>query len=236
MSKYQTHRIQRPRGGRWAARCSGVILLLAACSSAQPELPPPRPIVIYSGARLRLDHDRAREINEWMSREQRNIEDDPSFLVETRLVVTEEVYIWDDMVIEGDTVRVPVSPRALDSQLVHMIYGHLHPMVRMGRQEEWLPEAPDAVGYDLERAIVSRAADAWLLGRTVWDTAPYGPLDELAYAAEAGYLDAFIFTARPDEFASARTRWARADPGREDEYQEWFRETFSKEPPGLRAR
>jgi hypothetical protein len=129
-------------------------------------------------------------------------------------------------------VQVPTASPA--AQLPHHIYGHLHLMTVMGRQEEGLPEAPDAVGYDLERAILDRTADAWILGRTVFGTSPYGPLDELAYAKEAGFLDAFIFTARPDEFAETRADWARANPGEVERYREWFLDTFSREPAGLR--
>ena len=130
-------------------------------------------------------------------------------------------------------MRLPLG--AQDASLVYQIYGHLHLMVAMGQQEEWLPEAPEATGYALERAIVDRIADAWILGRSVYDTQPFGPLDELAYAKDAGFLEAYIFTARPDEFASARAEWARENPGRVDAYRQWFLETFNREPPGLRA-
>jgi len=210
------------------------LVVLAACAGAVPELPQPRPIIIHSGARLRVDHERMKVVNEWVIDEQDNIVQDPSFLVETQ-PSTSEVYLWERLEIEGDTVRTPVDVRSVDSRLVHEIYAHLHLMVDMGRQEEWLPEAPAAVEYDLERAILLRSADAWVLGRTVFDTQPYGPLDELMYANEAGYLDAFIFTARPAEFARARTEWARANPSRVDEYRSWFLDTFSREPPGLRS-
>ncbi len=71
--------------------------------------------------------------------------------------------------------------------------------------------------------------------RTVFDMQPFGPLDELAYAKYSGFLDAYIFTARPSEFAASRAEWARANPGRVDEYREWFLETFNSEPPGIRA-
>jgi hypothetical protein len=98
-----------------------------------------------------------------------------------------------------------------------------------------MPEAPDAVGYELERAIVKRVADAWVLGRTVFDTQPFGPMDELAYASESGFLEAFIFTARPTEFAASRTEWVRQNAGEMERYRDWFVDTFNSEPPGLRA-
>lgn len=212
-----------------------VLTVSTGCATGAPEVPIPRPIIIHSGARLRVEQERAEEIHEWVTREESNIVEDPTFMVESQST-PEEVYVWERLEIEGDTVRTPVYGGADDTMLVHQIYAHLHLMVEMGRQEEWLPEAPAAVEYDLERAILSRAADAWLLGRTAFDTSPYGPLDELVYAKEAGYLDAFIFTARPEEFATARTKWARENPGEDEGYRDWFLNTFNREPPGLRTR
>lgn len=212
----------------------GAFGALGACATSAPAIPEPRPIIIHSGARIRVDHDRMTTVNEWVTREQANIVEDPTFWVVSSPVL-EEVFPWEGMVLGKDSVTVPSPLGSQDGRLVYQIYGHLHLMVQMGRQEEWLPEAPEAVGYDLERAIMDRVADAWILGRTVFDTQPFGPLDEIAYAKEAGFLDSFIFTARPTEFATTRTEWARANPGRMDEYREWFLETFNREPPGIRA-
>ena len=227
-----------PVGRRHVDVLAGFLLasaLLAGCSVAQPAVSEPRPIVIHSGARIRVDQDSMQVVNDWVTREQRDIVENPDFWVidEPR---TDEVYPWEGLRISSDTVWVGVDVRSPDARLVHEIYGHLHLMVTMGKQEEWLPEAPDAVGDELERAILARVADAWILGRTVFDTAPYGPLDELAYAKNAGFLEAFLFTARPSEFASSRTEWARANRDEGERYRDWFLETFSREPPGLRAR
>jgi hypothetical protein len=212
------------------------MVLIAAsvgCSTGPRGVPAPRPIIIHSGARLRVEHERMNEVNAWVTAEQANIQQDPSFWVISQ-PAEGDVYPWDGLRISNDTVWVSTPAASQDPQLVFQIYGHQHLMATMGRQEEWLPEAPDAVGFELERAILSRAADAWILGRAVYNTVPYGPLDELAYAKEAGYLEAFIFTARPDAFATARAEWARANPDAMDRYREWFLETFNREPPGLR--
>jgi len=218
------------RGTVWAL--AGV---LSGCAGGPPAIPKPRPIIIYSGARIRADEDRMKTVNEWVTREQDNIVNDPGFMVSTGLAV-EEGYPWEGLEFAGDdTVKVRLDPRASDARLVFEIYAHQQLMARQGRQEEWLPEAPTARGYDLERAILSRVADAWLLGRSTFDTQPYAPLDELMYAKEAGFLDAFIFTARPDEFAEARAQWARENPDQAERYRTWFVETFNREPPGLRG-
>jgi len=207
---------------------------LAACASGPGMVPSPRPIVNTQGVRIQADRERMNEVNQWLTAQQRNIVEDPSFWVIAR-ATTENVYVWEGMQVSNDSVTVQVNVTAPDSRLVHEIYGHYHLMASLNRLEEWLPEAVGAEGYDLERAIMARCADAWTLGRTVFDIAPYDPLDELIYAHDAGYLDAFLFTARPDEFAEERAEWARANPGRADEYREWFLATFNREPPGLRA-
>ena len=208
--------------------------ILSGCSVAAPVIPPPRPIIIHSGARIRADHEEMKRVNEWVTAERDNIELDPSFWVITNGVV-EETFPWEGMHISNDSVTVNLPLAGRDGSLVYQLYGHMHLMSTMGRQEEWVPTAPAAVGFELEYAIVERIADAWILGRTVFDLQPFGPLDELAYAKNAGYLDAFIFTARPDEFAASRAEWARESPGRTDEYRDWFLDTFNREPPGLRA-
>ena len=174
------------------------------------------------------------EVNDWVTRERRNIEDDPLFWV-IGAATLEEVFPWEGLHISNDSVTVQLPLGGRDAELVYQIYGHLHLMVTMGRQEEWLPEAPGAVGYELERAILKRCADAWVLGRTVFDTQPFDPMDELMYASESGYLDAFIFTARPDEFAASRAEWVGANPTGMQEYRDWFIDTFNREPPGLRS-
>lgn len=207
---------------------------LAACATTAPPIPAPRPIIIHSGARIRADHERMKVVNEWVSREEANIREDPSFWVISTPTI-DEVFPWHDLYVSNDTVRVQQPLGGNDASLVYNIYGHLHLMVTMGRQEEWLPEAPAAVEYELERAILKRTADAWVLGRTVFDTQPFGPMDELAYSSEAGFLDAFIFTARPTEFAASRAEWVGANPGEMERYRDWFLDTFSQEPPGLRS-
>ena len=212
----------------------GLVGLCLACGGTGRSIPTSRPMIVYSGARLRVDEARLDSIYDWVMEEDYNITEDPSFWVITQ-PTADETYPWQDLRVVEDSVSVRVPMGASDTQLVFQIYGHLHLMTTMGRQEEWLPEAPTAEGYELERAILSRTADAWILGRTTFNTEPYGPLDELAYAKESGYLDAFIFTARPSEFVAERAEWVRANPGAMERYRDWFLDTFSREPPGLRS-
>ena len=221
----------------------GAVLLLtmglgttsfSACSSGgPPALPDPRPIVVRSGARVFAEPDRLQEINQWFRAQRENIELDPTFLIEVVNRPT-PAYPWESLFIEGDTARIGLEvTRSFEAQYPYMVYAHYHLMREMGRLEEFLPGAGTLEGYALERMILERVADSWLLGRASYDAVAYDPLEELLYSNEEGYLDAFILTARSEEFAEERQAWLREDPEALDRYREWFLETFEREPPGL---
>jgi hypothetical protein len=213
-------------------------LAAGGCAAAY-SVPSARTLVIHSGARIQADQGRLAVIDIWVRRQQENIVLDPSFLVMERRS-TNETYPWDGMTMSGDTVEVLVYGAAPESGSFLSIYGHFHMMSKMGRLDEFLPEAVSdqgvgAEGYELERAILARVSDAWLYGRAAFDSPPFGPLDELLFSNENGYLDAFIFTARPDEFATERNAWLEENPGRDEEYRRWFLETFEAEPTTRKA-
>ena len=208
------------------------VLAAGACAGGY-SLPAPRPLVVRSGARLFADPARLAEIDVWVREQQENIIVDPTFLiVENRSSVV--TYPWQALTITGDTAAVLVYAAAPESGSIVSFYGHYHLMDNLGRLDEVLPEAVGSEGYELERAILSRVSDAWLYGRSAFDIPPYGPLDELMFSSENGYLDAFILTARQEEFEEERSAWLQENPGRDEEYRQWFQNTFELEPPGIR--
>lgn len=216
-------------GGIRGASLALLLPFLGACSGSQ--LPTPRPLVIHSGARLTADAERMAEMDTWVEEAVFTIQEDPSFYI-SWTPGEDAGYPWEAMTIEADTARIRLESTAPDSWTPYRVYAFLHLMALAERLDEWLPDAADATGYDLERAIVEQVADTWLYGRSVWDTAPFQLLDELIYAREYGYLDAFLLTLRASEFPEAREEWLAANPGRTAEYGSWFRETFGREPPG----
>jgi hypothetical protein len=155
---------------------------------------------------------------------------DPSVHVHT-VPDTVETYPWETLDIEGDTARVRLTPEHPDSHTSYTVYAFLHLVHRQGRIEDWLPEARAADGLALERAIVKRMAETWLLGRSAFLLEPHPAMDALLRASESGYLDAFLLTARPGEFAAERARWLAADPDGPERYRQWFRTEFGTEPP-----
>jgi hypothetical protein len=144
----------------------------------------------------------------------------------------EHYYPWETLIVQGDTARVRVQRAHPDVRTPYMVYAYLHLMDRQGRITEWLPEAGGSVGFTLESAIVKRAVDTWLMGRASQLVDPFGPMDELMYVREAGYLDAFLMTTRPNEFAAERARWMRENIRLLEEYRAWYRSTWGREPPG----
>lgn len=205
-----------------------LILALGACASTT-ELPAPRSIIVPTGVRVQADAELMEEVDVWVRQQMENINQDPTFLIITEPQDT-QTYPWETLAVSGDTARVGVQRGAADAQTPSLIYAHFHLMSeREGGLEEWLPEAAEAEGYELERAILERVADVWLYGRAIFDAAPYGPLDELLYAREFGYLDALLLTARSEEFPDAASRWRAEEPNEETEFRQWFRETFERD-------
>jgi hypothetical protein len=207
-------------------------LTVPGCGSGEVRLPEPRPIVIFSGERIRVEPDRMKEIHAWVTDAVRTINEDPSFFLDWSYV-PEPSYPWETMVNPpGDTVRVAFERAAPDARTSYWIYAFLYQMKEMDRLVDWFPEAAFMEGFELERFIVARTADSWLLGRATFDTHPYQLLDELIYAQEAGMLDAFLLYTRGDEFPEARDRYMTENPGGFETFEEWYRETFGGEPPG----
>jgi hypothetical protein len=227
---------------RWTRKSALALLLASIVGSACGgglTLPPPRPLVTSSGARLTAAPEQLQEIYDWYIPQDEAIEQDPTFLIEY-VPSEQDTYPWETLVIAvhgapADTARYQYTRSNPDVIGAYNIYAHLHLMRRVNRLDEWLPDVATAEGYTLERAIVERLADSWLLGRSTFDAQPHGLMDELIYAKEAGHLDAFLFTARPDQFAQEREAWVRDHPQGLEEYRAWFRQTLGGDPPGIRT-
>jgi len=206
-----------------------LILSVAACSN-RLQTPEPRSIIVYSGERIQANGARMGQIEQWLTPELDRINLDPAFLIRIA-AVQEGGYPWDTLEIVADTVDLTLLAAAADVEAAYLVYGYLRLMDEWGTLEEVLPEAEGQSGYGAERAILKRVAEVWLLGRSVFDTQPFGPLDELVYSNESGYLDEFIFATQGDRFSDAAVAYRAANPGREGEFRSWFRRTFQSEGP-----
>lgn len=206
-----------------------ILTALSACST-EMALPEPRPVVVYSGQRIEADEARMKEVSDWLTPLLDRIDLDPDFLIDLQ-ERPETAYPWEGMEIKGDTVDLGLYRGAPDAQSPYLVYGFLELMEAKGTLEDVLPEAVGQSGYATERAILSRVAEVWLLGRAVYDTHPFGPLDELVYSEESGYLDEFIFATQASRFSDAAAEYQAANPSREADFQSWFRDTFDADGP-----
>ena len=214
-----------------------LVLPSLACASGEIELPNPRRLVIYSGARLSPPKERMEEVDAWVREQYDSIQLDPSFMI---ITAPEEgpVYPWESLRLNalGDTANIGFQAGPGVGGMRRgpfLIYAHLHLMGAQDRLDRWLPEAVGADDYEIEKAILARVADVWLYQRSIFDAPPYSILDELTYANENGFLDEFILTARPDAFVEARKEWLAQNPDGNSAFVEWFQTTFERDPPGL---
>ena len=217
----------------------GGLTTAVACATGEIRLPTVRRLVIYSGARIEPAQERMEEVDDWLREQWDSITLDPSFMI--NLVGHDgPVYPWDEFSINerADTAVIAHHGVALQAVVVsraYSIYAHLHLMARQNRLDRWLPEFVDADEFELEKAILARVSDSWLYQRSVFAAPPDAILDELMFVTEYGYLDAFVLTARSDEFVEARRAWLAENPDRGSAYLAWYRETFERDPPGFRG-
>lgn len=228
---------RRPRGHAWirCALLAVVVPAAAACAGGEPVLRDPRRLVIHSGERLAPTRERMEEIDAWVGEQWDSIDWDPSFWV-IHGAREGPVYLWETLEINeaADTAHINYQDRP-EIRPVYIVYAHLHLMAVRDRLDRWLPDADGGTPYETERAILSRVADAWLYQRSIFDARPYDLLEELIYSKENDYLDAYILTARPDEFVDARRAWMEENPGARDAFVAWFRRVFERDPPGVRG-
>jgi len=208
------------------------LVLPGVCAASYP-LPPSRGLIPNAEARIHHNPAMMDSINMWRRPELQKIKGGPTVLSATGFSHGPRMP-WEDFVIEGDAARLSLDGAVAEARPTYLVYAHLHLMHRMERLEEWLPDAVGLDGYELERAIVARTADVWFYGRSLYGWAPYLPLDELLFSSENGYLDAYLLTARAEEFAMERDAWLDESAGAQEAYRTWFRSAFETNPPGLR--
>lgn len=224
--------VAAPRLALLLAAYSMVALPLLACASGEIELPNPRRLVVYSGARIVPTQERMEEVDAWVREQMDSIRLDPSFMIITN-PQEGPVYPWEQLRLntQGDSATVSLQPRG-DARGAYLFYAHLHLMAVQDRLDRWLPEAVGADEFELELAILSRVADVWIYQRSIFDARPYSILDEIAYASEQGFLEEFVLTARPGAFVEARRQWRADNPDGNAAFVDWFRQTFERDPPG----
>ena len=215
--------LRRGRGRKTLA-VTLVVLGAAGCATAGG-LPPARTVVNSNGARINPTQERMLEVDQWFRAQVDNIVLDPSFLIDG-MAADSMFYPWENLTLVGDTARIWYPQQFPDVIQPFQLYAHYHIMKELGRGGEWLPGGEALEGFDFERAALARVSDAWLYGRAVYAATAYPPLDELMFASDRGYLDPFLLTVRASEYPDERERWIEENPGRMEEFEAWYEQTF----------
>lgn len=216
---------------RWLGLGLLFLPLLVSCGG-QATMPQPRSVIIYSGERIRPDAERMSEVDTRLREQLEHIETSPDFLIRVERASSQR-YPWDVLEIQGDTAEINASSVLRDADAGYLVYAHLRLAQEMGDLGRWLPEGEGLEGFELEKAILEYLADVWLLGRSVYDTQAYGPLDEILYSHRFGYLDDFIIATQGERFSEARDQRLSEFPESERDFSEWFERTFERVGPGF---
>ncbi len=207
-----------------------LLLLLAAGCGGGTTMLQPRSVVNFAGERIQADPEAMAEVEAWLRPQLDDIERNPSFLIRLLREPT-PLYPWSRLQIQADTAQLALQSAIQDAETPFLVYGHLRLMETRGELERWLPEAGALEGLELERAMLERISDLWLLGRSVFDTQAHGPLDEIMYAREGGFLDEFILATQPERFSQEREAHFQEHPEREEAFRDWFLRVFEADGP-----
>lgn len=216
------------RGSAWVGALL-LVTLLVGCGGGTANIQP-RSVINFAGERIQADPDAMAEVEAWLRPQLEDIEGNPSFLIRL-LREPEPLYPWSRLHIAGDTAQLALQTAAQDAETPFLVYGHLRLMEVREELERWLPDSQELAGIEVERAMLERVSDLWLLGRSVFDTQAHGPLDEIMYAKEGGFLKEFILLTQPQRFAEEREAHFREHPEREEAFREWFLSVFESEGP-----
>lgn len=207
-------------------------VLSSACASGPAQVETPRTVVIYSGERILADRDAMTEVDRWLRIQREEIDQSRDFVIRPQST-TNAGYPWRDFEITGDTALVFIQQTAGDAETPFLIYAHLRLMAERDELAEWLPEEDlGKEGLELELAILDRVADVWLLGRSVYDTQAFGPLDEILYAREAEFLRELVLETQTERFAEERQEYFARNPERREAFREWLERVFERSEPG----
>jgi len=214
----------------------GIVSLLGALAlggcAGTPAPPQTRTVVNFTGQRIQADPEAMVEVDKWLRPQLDDIERNPGFLI--RLLQEDRtLYPWETLEITGDTAQLSVQRGTSDAETPFLLYAHFRLMSGRPEMERWLPEGVGLEGVPLEVAILERIAQVWLLGRSVFDTSPYGPLDEILYAREGGFLQELVLATQTERFAQERDAYFAEQPEREEAFRSWFLRTFEREGPGF---
>lgn len=135
-------------------------------------------------------------------------------------------YPWNAVLPQSDSVVNVIAPGNLrEADRAYHNYAVMRMRVIRGTD----PDDPCEALVEREETVLSSFVDGWVLARTLFGGPAFAPLDELAFARDAGHLRALLAAYRDASVGACAATWAEANPGAIDAYEAWRAEAF----PGL---
>ncbi|MEN8143729.1 MAG: hypothetical protein ABFS14_02150 [Gemmatimonadota bacterium] len=134
-----------------------------------------------------------------------------------------DTYPWDRVTVRDDSVAVVLTPGNL-REGARAYYNYAVQRMRIVRATD-----PDVTCDELMRrevGVVSSFVEGWVVARTLFGGPEYRPLDELAFAREAGVLDGLIAARSDRHLGSCSATWAEAHADRLEAYERFHRIGF----------
>lgn len=141
-------------------------------------------------------------------------------------------YPWNAVQPQSDSVVNLVMPGNLRE--ADRAY-HNYAVLRMREIRTGDPDDPCESLVAREEKVLSGFVDGWVLARTLFGGPAYAPLDELAFAREAGHLAALLAARGDAAVGACAAAWAEAHPGAVEAYEAWRGGAFPDlvvPPPG----
>ncbi len=134
-----------------------------------------------------------------------------------------DTYPWDRITVRDDSVALVLTPGNL-REGARAYYNYAVQRMRVVRGTD-----PDVSCDELMRhevRVVSSFVEGWVVARTLFGGQAYRPLDELAFAREAGVLDGLISSRADRHLGSCSATWADAHADRVEAYERFHRTDF----------
>jgi hypothetical protein len=182
-----------------------------------------------SGLVVEFDRDRLLDMRDRSVALRRDLEEDPRILYytsygsELRAEDRDEAYPWNAIDVVTDSIAAVVTPgnlREADRAYYNYVVHRMHAV----RED---PDVPCGEIVARELDAVDAFVDGWVVARTLFGGPAFEPLDELAFAREAGVLRGLLVDRSDRQLGGCLVVWSDENPGAVEEYRSWLRERYS---------
>jgi hypothetical protein len=131
----------------------------------------------------------------------------------------EPSYPWNVVTVVNDSMadvtNLPANLREAD----RAYYNYAVMRMRVVRTAD--PDVPCDSLLALEEEVVGSFADGWIVARTLFGGPAFAPLDEIAFAREAGLLRPMLAAMGDRQIGACAGEWAEANADRVAAYEAW---------------